>query len=354
MQLTQPISLGRDVLDEMIDTLMIREEAAKRGITVSEEEIDRAVEAAFGFFPDGTPTPTVTSTILPSPTYSETQQALINTPTPLVEEGEELDAEQTPTEEDSLSDAEDTAEAFEQEIEEAISEEIDTTEPGADFTATPEVTPTITLTPTPYTTEMFDRNIRDFNDMYAMYNIDIDDLRGIFEDQLYREKLVEEITQDLPTIREEVRARHILVESYEEALNVKSLLDEGEDFYTLAGTYSIDASNREQGGDLGWFDENTMVPEFTEAAFSMDEGEISDPVETTFGFHIIQVTGKREHQIPPAEFSQVKQRAFNEWLAEHRETRTDITIFEGWDAYVPTIPEVPQQFIAELFQQPQQ
>ncbi len=128
-------------------------------------------------------------------------------------------------------------------------------------------------------------------------------------------------------------------------------LEEGEAFEDLAAAYSTDESNKDQGGDLGWFDRDTMVPEFTEAAFSLDEGEISDPVETTYGYHIVQVLGKRESQVLPDEFAQDKEEAFIDWLTERREEREDIVKNEEWAIYVPDTPEVPQNLITELFSQ---
>jgi foldase protein PrsA len=352
MELTQPVSLGRTVLDEMINNLIIKEEAAKRDITVSESEIDEAIQAAFGFFPDGTPTPTVTATILPTPTYSETQLALINTPTAIADEVDsvENEADETPLLENDES---------EQSVPEASDdfitpEDEETTEP--ELATTPEATPTVTLTPTPYTTALFAQNIRDFERLYAVYNFDLNNLREIFKVQLLREKLIEAVELDVEITKNEVWARHILVaeEDYDLALEILSRLDEGENFIDLAAIYSIDDSNKDRGGDLGWFDENTMVAEFAEAAFSLGEGEISEPVQTTFGYHIIQVLGKRESQVLPAQILQQRQQAFSSWLTEQRNSRDDIEIFDRWDQFVPTTPEVPQQFLIELYQQPQQ
>lgn len=93
---------------------------------------------------------------------------------------------------------------------------------------------------------------------------------------------------------EQVDASHILVEDEETAKEVKQKLDDGEDFEKLAKEYSKDTANAENGGDLGYFTKSSMVEEFSEAAFNLKEGEISDPVETTYGFHIIKVNDKKD------------------------------------------------------------
>ena len=184
-----------------------------------------------------------------------------------------------------------------------------------------------------------------------MYDFDIKNLRDIFEVELLKEKLIEVISVELEPVKDEVWARHILVETEEEALDVLSKLDDGGDFHELAAEYSTDESNREEGGNLGWFDKDTMVTEFSEVAFNLEEGEISDPVETTYGFHIIQVLGKRESQIPEAEFEGDKLDVFNTWLSMQRDARDDIVIHDEWEEYVPITPEIPQQFLAALYQQ---
>jgi len=105
------------------------------------------------------------------------------------------------------------------------------------------------------------------------------------------------------TNEEEVHARHILVASEDEAKAIVTQLKVGADFAAIAKEKSKDpgAAN---GGDLGYFTKDQMVPEFAEAAFKLDKGQISDPVHSQFGWHIIKVEDKRTKPTPS--FDQVK------------------------------------------------
>jgi peptidyl-prolyl cis-trans isomerase C len=103
--------------------------------------------------------------------------------------------------------------------------------------------------------------------------------------------------------QEEVHARHILVATEDEAKEIETELKNGADFATLAKQKSKDPGAAD-GGDLGYFTKDEMVPEFSAAAFKLDKGQISDPVHTQFGWHIIQVEDKRIKPTPT--FDQVK------------------------------------------------
>lgn len=104
----------------------------------------------------------------------------------------------------------------------------------------------------------------------------------------------------------EVEAQHILVEDEETANEVKQKLDDGEDFEDLVAEYSTDSGSAENDGSLGYFSAGDMIPEFEEVAFSMEPGEISDPVQSQFGYHIIKVNDVREKEETIGDFDELK------------------------------------------------
>jgi peptidyl-prolyl cis-trans isomerase C len=103
---------------------------------------------------------------------------------------------------------------------------------------------------------------------------------------------------------QEVRARHILVATEAEAKAIVTEVNKGTDFSELARQKSKDPGAAAEGGDLGWFGKDQMVPEFAEAAFKMNKGQVSEPVKTQFGWHVIKVEDKRTKPVP--EFAKVK------------------------------------------------
>src|ERR1700737_4854990 len=115
-------------------------------------------------------------------------------------------------------------------------------------------------------------------------------------------KVYEDASKQI-TGEQEVHARHILVETEDEAKQVSEELKKGADFAELAKKKSKDPGASD-GGDLGFFTKDQMVPEFSAAAFALEPGKISDPVKTQFGWHVIKVEEKRTRKAP--EFEQVK------------------------------------------------
>lgn len=103
----------------------------------------------------------------------------------------------------------------------------------------------------------------------------------------------EEIENYYNQAKYELNARHILVADEETAYTVVEKLKAGGDFAALAKEYSSDSS-ASNGGELGWFTVGTMVPEFNDAAYALELNQVSEPVQSEFGYHIIEVTDKRE------------------------------------------------------------
>ena len=138
-------------------------------------------------------------------------------------------------------------------------------------------------------------------------------------------------------VQERVKASHILVTERDLADELYLRLEEGEGFAELAREYSEDSSNSENGGDLGWFGRGEMVEAFEDAAFALDVGEISEPVQTQFGWHIIYLEDREEGRTPPLDevkdevrddyITDESNRRFNEWYdAFHKTSEIDVAI----------------------------
>jgi len=129
--------------------------------------------------------------------------------------------------------------------------------------------------------------------------------------------------------QEEVHARHILVPTEEEAKKVIAELKKGADFATLAKQYSKDPGAA-QGGDLGWFKKDEMVPAFSAAAFALQPGQVSDkPVKTEFGWHVIKLEAKRNAEPPSFEQAHdgLRQKMIQEGVQKAvQQARADVTV----------------------------
>jgi peptidyl-prolyl cis-trans isomerase C len=130
---------------------------------------------------------------------------------------------------------------------------------------------------------------------------------------VYFDKSVKETISDAETKRyydqqvgalkpeDEVRARHILVESKDKARELFEKILHGGDFAALAREHSKDPGSKDQGGELGFFSRGQMVPQFEEAAFKLKSGEVGEPFETQFGWHIVKVDERRQRSAPTFE-----------------------------------------------------
>ncbi|MCW5713498.1 MAG: peptidylprolyl isomerase [Bauldia sp.] len=145
---------------------------------------------------------------------------------------------------------------------------------------------------------------------------------------------------------EQVHARHILVNTEAEALDIINQLNGGADFATLAAQLSIDTGTGAQGGDLGWFAEGEMIQEFEDAAFAIEPGQVGQvPVPTQFGWHVIKVDERRRQPPPGYEENKelIRQIIFREaYLAEAERLRADADIqIMGAAPAAPALEPIP-------------
>ena len=319
-QLDDYVQFGSDTLDTMITEKIVAQKAAELGITVSEAEVDTYIQENFGYYANGTPTPAPTEKIYPTSTLSRTQMALITaTPIPTAIPTEVITATAT--------------------MESTPSEVAPTETPTENPTAT-EIPPT----PTQYTYE-------GFQGLYSTMVANVGTQTG-YTDAEFREyvkgillqkKVFDALTKDIGSEQEMVWARHILVKTEPEAKLILTKLSEGEDWTTLAAKFSTDTSNNTNGGDLGWFGKGQMVQEFEDAAYALKIGEISQPVKTEFGYHIIQVLGHENRILNSSELSTIKSAAYSKIIKAAKDSAT-IKKYNIWASVVPSEPSIPSQY----------
>ena len=325
-QLNSTETIGQSVLDQMINEQLIRLEAAKRGITVSDAELNEAKQSSFAFFPNGSPTPTVTPTEVTLPEVpAEAYKIVTKTPLPTAT------LEFTVTPEGTTGTTEATATAQPSATPTATLEPIPTATQGPTATASP--------TATPYTLEGFNTQFSDAQERMQKLGLKEKDYLEFFDLQVLERKLLDDLTAELPRVEKQVWARHILVADEVTALTVIERLNNGEDFAVLAKELSTDTGSAQNGGDLGWFGSGAMVAEFETAAFALEKpGDYTTtPVASDFGFHIIQLIAKQDRPLTAEQYDAAKNKVFSEWLTAARE-EYGVETFDIWKQHVPTEP----------------
>jgi len=378
--LSSSFALAAQTLDRMLEEKIVLREAATRGITVSDEDVEVALReeianqqglltepqatetvvagatatadaiSAATATAQATPEPAASGTISETISVSEsiTQTTVVTTATSLTDTVASAVVSATAgiSEATGISVTAPLTEAIAVAAGESISP-----------TATPEPIPTrAIITETLYTESKATLEAN----LDTVAGVTLNDYRQIIRVRLLREKLREVIGADVPTTQEEVKARHILLreivptpaavitdtanitptatatalpegfptptptpsprtleEAMAQAMAIKARLDAGEDFAQLAAIYSDDTGSAMQGGELGWFAKGAMVPEFETQAFSLSPGQVSEPFTTTFGVHIIQVEEKDLNR-PKEEqaIQQARADAYDAWLQE--------------------------------------
>ena len=258
LEADQRTQFFQDIVSELIDEKLILQEAAKRGVSVSDEAIQIELEEAwFQHYRDPlTPTPSPT----PDPAATPTTEA---TPLPTA----------TP----------DTPEAFQTKYDEFK----DTVLNAAQVSET-------------YFRDLIKVTLL----RKELESVMVTDVPTEEEQVKFRytstetgEEAIAKIASLQAGVEEQVHARHILVATMEEAESVLTRLEAGEDFAALAAELSTDESNKDSGGDLGWFGRGSMVAPFEEAAFSGDIGLYPTPIETQYGFHVLDILAREERPI---------------------------------------------------------
>lgn len=139
--------------------------------------------------------------------------------------------------------------------------------------------------------------------------------------------MVSFISDQVPDSADQVHARHILVASKAEADGLREQLQDGVDFNTLARQYSIDASTRPAGGDLGWFPKGFLLwPEVETASFALQPGEISTVIKSEIGYHILEIIEREDHLLAYSVRQALCERAIESWLSAER-VSADIQTF---------------------------
>lgn len=334
--LRRPQIVGSQVLDEMEEEMILKQAAKELGVTVDEaavdEQVNRYMAQRLGLTvpSEETPTPTLTPTITPTPLVSPTPSS---TPVPT----------ETPTPVPTAT-------------------LVNTATPG------PSPTPTVppTETPIPSPTPTLEPSVvvatlqSEAGDFYKKAQDAVDVSRSAVRELFYydalRTALLEELTKDLPQEELQVNARHILISfnpdlppgqappptdeqkaaALARAEAVMQALQDGEPFADLAKAMSNDSSAT-HGGELGWASPDKYVAAFKDAVLNAAIGEIVGPIETEYGYHIIQVHGREVRPLTPGELSTRRQQTYQTWLDE-RKAAAQIKRRSDWLERVPEDP----------------
>ncbi len=299
-ELTISDQLGNDVLNTMVEDELVRQKAQELGITVSDADVDAQIEKTFGYNPE-------TAGLAPTPT-----QTLTPSPTPLVSPTPTLTPTITPT--------------------------VDVS------TVTPTTTPFPSATPssTPNATEQATQFVQTRDDFFATIRsqtgVSDADLRDYFRIQALRQKVRDAVITDVSHTAPYVDVRHILVADQDTANAALQALQAGELFAELAKAMSTDGS-ASAGGELGWAPASNYVKEFADAVKSADIGALVGPVQSQYGFHILQVRAREDRELSDNDYQNALNNEFSDYLKNLRTSdSTNVQIYDTWTNNVPTEP----------------
>ncbi len=304
-----PDQLGLRVINDMVDDRLVAQEASARNISVNDEVLEKEIQDFFGFDPTAValigaePTETPQPTITPSPFVSPTPTAIPSiTPTPTPGEAEQAEGD-TETE--------------------------------------PTVTPQPTVVEPTLSPEEVRENFQENQDSYRSFlsiNGIADETVAAFFERMALEALLAEDLAGAEGTLLYADARHILVETEAEAESALGALRAGESFADLARAISTDPGSGARGGELGETFVGNYVPEFRKAIEEAEIGELVGPVQSEFGYHILQVRSKDERAGDEyaSQLEQAKQRELELFIENLREQNADqFEVYDSWLNYIP-------------------
>ncbi|MBI3977597.1 MAG: peptidylprolyl isomerase [Chloroflexi bacterium] len=167
----------------------------------------------------------------------------------------------------------------------------------------------------------------DFEDrlrfVLAQTGLSEEEYRGYVRNDVLREKLDQYLRSQVPTSAEQVHVQAILVQTKEEAAEVQKRLTAGEDFAVVATEKTLDTAYKEKGGDMGWLPRGVQPEAFETAAFALQVGQISEPVETPTGYYLLKLLARETREIEADRLEQLRSRALGQWLDQ---TEKEVTI----------------------------
>lgn len=256
------------------------------GIHVLPEEIERQLQQSFGFYPEGTPTPS------PTLTPDATNVAAIAA--------------------------------------------------ASESTAEPSPTSTLPQTPiptaTPYVLEAYENDYVQFIESLNDFNISEADFYAYIEAQLLEEKVREQFEPEIERVAEHVLIQHILVFDEEIAQEALEQLESGDAWDDIVLEFSEDQSSRESSGDLGWNTLDDLVRIFGQMgfiAFSAPVNEVVGPIESQYGWHLLRVVDRQDREISDAAYQEAVDNAFEAWIDELT-ADAEIIVIDDWQDYLPS------------------
>ena len=164
-------------------------------------------------------------------------------------------------------------------------------------------------------------SVEKLNDYLTKNQMTLSDLCQQMRANILSENMFKNVTALLPTVRDQVHLRQILVSTPALAQTLRDRARKGEDFAALAKQYSMDETSKANGGDLGWVPKGVLDPRIDAVAFDLPVNQVSDVITTSFGYHVVQVTEKEKARaLPPEILQDVRQQGFLLWLKAVRES----------------------------------